>query len=83
VSYGETEVVSALISVCSKKRSRGEFGERRAGRTERSDHDMNVDGPAAVPAGHDGLECQRSIAIGNLIAAHESLPGCISTDSSE
>jgi hypothetical protein len=25
---------------------------------------MNVDGPAAAPAGHDGLECHRSIAIG-------------------
>ena len=34
---------------------------------------------AAVPAGLDGLECHRSIGIGNLLAAHESLPGCIST----
>ena len=56
-----------------EKKSRGEFGEHRAGRIERSDHDMNVDGPAAVPAGHDGLECHRSIGIRNLIAAHESL----------
>jgi len=81
--YGETEVASALIGVCSKKGCVVNSVSTEPDEQERSDHDMNVGWSGRGTSGHDGLECHRSIAIGNLTAAQESLPGCISTDSSE
>ncbi len=35
---------------------------------------MNVNGSAAIPAGHDGLECRCSIRIGNLITTQKVCP---------
>lgn len=42
-----------------EKKLRGGFGEHRAGRRERSNHNVTVDDASAVPAGQDGLEGDR------------------------